>query len=215
MAFDIHQQVFDRDGVPLEKKAQKYREQLMELFVQSPEGQALRQEDIEPGWADMLLDFSINYLSVTPPQMTAGDLREVLFELFPRKVSTTPDEAEGIVREFRAFWTFMQREFQLANAAECLKTLDEKAARRLKKELDNPANFGIAKSFVMMGLQRGFDLSSEESINEWMETYNAELAAGGPHIPLPGEQSASATRFHNQLQPRAGGKKRKKNRKRR
>ncbi|HLL79479.1 MAG TPA: hypothetical protein VKT25_08270 [Ktedonobacteraceae bacterium] len=183
--------------------------------MQSPEGQALRQEDIEPGWADMLLDFSINYLSVTPPQMTAGDLREVLFELFPRKVSTTPDEAEGIVREFRAFWTFMQREFQLANAAECLKTLDEKAARRLKKELDNPANFGIAKSFVMMGLQRGFDLSSEESINEWMETYNAELAAGGPHIPLPGEQSASATRFHNQLQPRAGGKKRKKNRKRR
>lgn len=215
MAFDIHQQVFDRDGVPLEKKAQKYREQLMELFVQSPEGQALRQEDIEPGWADMLLDFSINYLSVTPPQMTAGDLREVLFELFPRKVSTTPDEAEEIVRELHAFWTFLQREFHLANAADCLKALDEKAARRLKKELDNPANFGIAKSFVMMGLQRGFDLSSEEGINEWMETYNKELETGGPRIPLPGEQTASAKQFRNRLQPTAARKKRKKNRKRR
>ncbi len=183
--------------------------------MQSPEGQVLRQEGIEPGWADMLLDFSINYLSVTPPQMTAGDLREILFDLVPRKVSTPPDEADGIVRELHAFWTFLQREFHLANAVDCLNVLDEKAARRLKKELDNPANFGIAKSFVMMGLARGFDLSSEESINEWMETYNAELATGGPRIPLPGEQSASATQFRTRLQPNAARKKRKKNRKRR
>jgi hypothetical protein len=53
--------------------------------------------------------------------------------------------------------------------------LDERAARELKKKLSNPANFGIAKSFVMMGMERGFDLSSEEGINEWMERYNAEL----------------------------------------
>lgn len=38
MAFDIYQQVFDRDGLPLEKKAGPYLDQLMELFVQSPEG---------------------------------------------------------------------------------------------------------------------------------------------------------------------------------
>jgi hypothetical protein len=44
MAFDIYQQVFDRDGVPVEKKAWAYIDQLMELFIQSPEGQRLGSE---------------------------------------------------------------------------------------------------------------------------------------------------------------------------
>jgi hypothetical protein len=46
----------------------------------------------------------------------------------------------------------------------------------MKREMSNPANFGMAKSIVMMGKARGFDLATEEGINEWIETYNAELA---------------------------------------
>jgi hypothetical protein len=153
--------------LPLEKKAEAYLAQLMELFTQSPEGRKLLSEGIEPSWASMMMDFGMNYLSVIPPRMTPDGLREILF---PRKVSTSADEADEIIRELQAFWTFLQREYHLANAAACLKVLDEKAARELKKELSTPANFGIAKSFVMMGQERGFDLSSEEGINEWMAT---------------------------------------------
>ena len=151
MAFDIYQQVFDRDGLPLEKKAESYLDQLMEVFVQSPEGQQLLSEGIEPGWARMMMDFGMNYLSVTPPHMSPDDLREILFDLIPRKVLTSADEAEEIVHELQAFWSFLQREFHLENATACLKVLDERAARELKKKLSNPENFGIAKSFVMMG----------------------------------------------------------------
>ena len=146
--------------------------------MQSSEGQTLWNEGLEPGWASMMMDFGLNYLSVTPPHMTPESLREILFDLVPRKVSTSADKAEGIIQELRAFWTFLQREFHLENAAACLTVLNEKAAPELKKELSNPANFGIAKSFVMMGLERGFDLSSEEGINQRMTTYNAELTAG-------------------------------------
>ena len=60
MTFNIHQQVFDRDGLPLEKKASQYQDQLLQLFEQSPEGQALRDEGIEAGWASMLIDFGIH-----------------------------------------------------------------------------------------------------------------------------------------------------------
>ena len=49
MTFNILQQVFDRDGMLLEKKANQYTEQLVQLFEQSPEGQALLSEGIEPG----------------------------------------------------------------------------------------------------------------------------------------------------------------------
>jgi hypothetical protein len=215
MAFDMYQRVFDRDGLPREKKAESYLDQLMEVFVQSPEGKHLLSEGIEPGWARMMMDFGMNYLSVTPPHMSPDDVREILFDLIPRKVSTSADEAEEIVHELQAFWAFLQREFHLENATACLKVLDERAARELKKKLSNPANFGIAKSFVMMGMERGFDLSSEEGINQWMATYNAELAAGaGLPIPFPRERSENARQFHERLKPRTVKNKRKKNRKR-
>ena len=163
----------------------------------------------------MLLDFGIDYLSVTPPQMSPEDIREILFDLIPRKVSATADEAPEIVREFQAFWTFLQREFHLENAAACLGVLNEQATRELKKKMSDPGTFGIAKSFVMMGMERGFDLSSEEGINEWMATYNTELTAGaGLPIPLPGERSEKAQQFHARLQPRTTRGKRKRNRQR-
>src|ERR1017187_9269360 len=124
MTFDIQQKIFDKDGMPIEKKASQYQDELAQLFEQSPEGQALSNEGVEPGWAGMMIEFGINYLSVTPPQMSPAGLREILFDIIPRKVSTSADEADDIVRELRAFWQFLQREFQLANAAACLKVLD-------------------------------------------------------------------------------------------
>lgn len=215
MTFNINQQVFNRNGMLLEKKARQYQDQLIQLFEQSPEGQALWNEGIEPAWASMLTDFGINYLSVTPPQMSPDDMRTILFDLFPRKVSAPADEAPDVIRELQAFWQFLQREFHLENAAACLNALDEKTARKLKKEMGDPANFGIAKSFVTMGMQRGFDMSTEEGLNEWMAIYNAEIAAGTePRIPLPGERNENAQQFHDRLQPGTARGKQKKTRKR-
>ncbi len=207
MTFNIHQSVFSRDGEYMEKAAMRYREQLLRLFEQSPEWKALEEEDLQSGgWADMMMEYGMGYSGVTPAQMSAADLREVLFELFPRKVSALPEVAPDVIRELRAFWQFLQREFHLENAAACLKVLDDKAAERLEKEMGNPANFGIAKSMVMMGMARGFDMQSEEGINEWMATYNAEIAAGtGQPIPLPGERSASAQQFRDKVKRKIQG----------
>jgi hypothetical protein len=137
--------------------------------------------------------------------MSSGNLSEILFDLFPSKVSADAGEAPEIIRELQAFWKFLQREFHLENAAGCLKLLDDKATRRLEKEMSNPANFGIAKSFVMMGKERGFDMATEEGINKWMVTYNAELAQGtGPRVPLPAPsfsiyQGGSATQSRRKI----------------
>ncbi len=223
MAFDIHQKVFDRNGELLEKKSIQYREQLLQLFEESPEFQALLDEGIDPGWTSMLLDYGIDYLGVTPPQMTPDSLREILFEIFPRKVTADANEAPAVIRELQAFWQFLQREFQLENAAACLKVLNDRAARRLKEEMNNPANFGMAKSLMMMGLERGFDMTTEEGINEWVNTYNSELATGGPRVPIPGflpsfsnvagPPAGGSSRGSNQARRRASRESRKRNRK--
>jgi hypothetical protein len=189
MEFDIHQQLFDKEsGEYLEEAAFQYREELGALFASSVEGKMLEDEGIELGWANLVMDLGMGYLEVTPAQMSATDLRTILFQLIPRKISAPADDVPHAIRELQLFWTFLQREFQLENAAACLKVLNEKGTvRRMQEELNNPANFGMAKSLVMAGTERGFDMSTQEGINEWIATYNAEIKAGmGTPLPLPG-----------------------------
>jgi hypothetical protein len=200
MTFNIRQKVFDRDGMLLEKVAEQYKEQLSKLFFESPEGQALWDEGIQPGWSDMVTDLGMNYSSVTPATMSPGNLQEILFNLFPRKVSTEAGAAPEIIRELQFYWKFLEREFKLENATAILKILDDEAANELEEEMSNPANFGIGKSFMMMGRDQGFDMSTEEGLQSWMETYNAGLAAGTqPRIPLPGERRRSTGNLRDSI----------------
>jgi len=48
-------------GNYLEEAAFDYREQLMDLFAASPEGQALLDQGDDLGWANMMLDYGITY----------------------------------------------------------------------------------------------------------------------------------------------------------
>jgi hypothetical protein len=202
MAFDIHQPVLDEESDEFdEEKAHRYKDELIRLFEQSPEAKPFMEaDDSYVFWAGALVEFGLAYLGVTPPQMTPRDLNELLFELFPRKVSTLDFDAAEAIREMRAFWDFLKREFSLPNADACLKALDEKAIDKFDRAMNNPANFGPAKSLVMMGAARGFDMSSEEGINRWIQTYQAEMMAGeGTPVPLPGETGPAAARAHGQI----------------
>src|SRR5436305_335680 len=100
--FDIHQSIFTHDEIN-ERKAHKYIDGLMEAFAASPEAEPLLEQDADLGWAAMMMQYAIDYEGVTPPEMTRGHLEEVVFTLFPRKVSTEPESAPEIVTVLRAF----------------------------------------------------------------------------------------------------------------
>jgi len=177
MTFDIRQMVVDAETGEVDAAAaEQYQETLETLFAESPEGMALAEQGIEQGWISPFLSYALDYLGVTPAEMTVGDFEEVLFELFPRKVAADPADAAEIVAELRAFWAFLGRAYELPNAPELLKRLDARASTRLKRELSNSANFGMAKSMVMQGRARGFDTTTQEGLDGWIQTYNAEQA---------------------------------------
>ena len=184
MSFDIRQLVFSPDGEYLEDAAIRYREVLMEAFEASPEGQDLVRQGGSVGWAETCMDLGMGYLEVTPATMTAEQLKTILFELFPRKVSAEPGCGQEIVAELQAFWRFLQREFGLPNAGACLRVLTTGTALRLDREMQNPANFGLAKAFLAQGLAHGFDMATPEGIQAWAETYNAGLRVDA-ELPLP------------------------------
>jgi hypothetical protein len=79
-------------------------------------------------------------------------------------------------RELRAFWHFLERVYQLPQARQMLAHLTPQATRRLERALREPANFGMAKSFVLMGKEAGFDMESPEGMRAWVEAYNATVA---------------------------------------
>jgi hypothetical protein len=195
MSFDINEAVFDSQGTYLEEQTVRYEQALMEQFAVSPEGQAIVQKGIELGWAGAMIHYAISSLGVTPATMTPSDLEEVVFGLFPRKVITERGDGAEIIQELEAFWHFLERVYQLPQARQMLARLTPQAARRLERELQEPANFGLAKSFVLLGQEAGFDMESPAGMHVWVEAYNATVApkmaaAGSP----PKKRARGATK---------------------
>jgi hypothetical protein len=173
MAFDIHRNLFDGYWLD-EDAAAEYEDQLCELFLASPEAAAL---DGDGGWLRLMLHYAFRHVRVTPATMDEADLEEIVFDIFPRKVSCSPDSAAEIVRELAAFFAFAGRAFGLPRAADCVALLDAAAEASLRRELANPENFGIAKSFVMSGHAAGVDLNSNAGLEAWTKTFNRNLVA--------------------------------------
>lgn len=240
MGFDIRRDLFSPDGGPDEDASREYIDTLFERFLASPEAEALPQTKEELGWVVSQLRLGIDYLGVTPPETSPGDLHEIVFEIFPRKSMIEASEAPVIVSELAAFWLFLEREFELDNAAACLEIFGDDAASQLEVELANPANFGPAKQFGVFSEQAGFDLTTEAGRAQAMLTYNATLDASRPlpgdapagpgaSLPLPGDpfasgpgsggqpatQKAARSKSRRKSRRRAAKASRRKNRKRR
>jgi len=117
-------------------------------------------------------------------QVNRYNAREIVKDLFPREISTSsPDEADDAIPELVAFWEYLKREYQLSNADGVLRYLRE-IEPEFKGIFNDPANFGMAKSFCMQGQAMGFDMTNEEEMNTFMHVYNAALMAGKME-PLP------------------------------
>ncbi|HWG45083.1 MAG TPA: hypothetical protein VN688_20100 [Gemmataceae bacterium] len=222
--FDIHQSIFDPDGEIDSERVESYIDGSMREFVASAEAQPVFDQYGNGGWPAMMMEYAIDYLGVTLPEMSLANFNEVVFDLFPRKVSTEPESAPSIVAELRAFWHFLQREFGLANAKPILASLTDAAARRLEKALANPANFGMAKSFVMRGIEAGFDMTTEKGIAEFTALYNSRLPGGGaseideippafPFVELPPSPLSPKQRADKRKKRKAQRQARKRNRK--
>jgi hypothetical protein len=158
--FNIHQSIY-KGGEIDERRVGQYIDGLMEEFSNSAEAQPIMEQYGDVSWAAMMMEYAFRYLGVNMPKMSPVDFNEVVFELFPRKVSVEAEAAPQVVAELRAFWSFLHRQYGLANAKQILDTLTDDVAGRLRKELSDPANFGMAKSFVMLGSKAGFDMTTQ------------------------------------------------------
>ena len=119
MPFDIKQLADIEIG---EDEFYEYQDELLNLFANSPEGQArLQADDGMAFWAGRMIDYGYNYVGVALHEMDEGDVEELLTDVFPKKVSlSAPEDADEGLPAMIAFWEYLKREYQLENANEIL-----------------------------------------------------------------------------------------------
>ncbi len=203
--FDIHQTCLDEYGELDGTLSDDYASGLLEEFANSFEGQTLLGPDGSPGWAGLLLDLYFDHIGAMFPEISINDVREILFDLFPRKVSVEPECAPEIVAELHAFWTFLGRQYALAQAPRILALLHlhDDTIARLKTELANPGNFGLAKSMVMGGMKAGFDMSQQDEMEKFVGLYNDSLPLTMPSFSEPRETPKKEARKKKKAQRQA------------
>lgn len=183
-------------------------DELARRFATSHEGSGLDAH----GALRLVMDLGADYLGLPITSLDASDLRKVLFEILPRKVSVPASEARSIVDELRAFYVFAKRELGLKQADACLRVLGADAVKKLEAALSDDRNFGMAKSILMEGAAAGFDMQSKEGIEAWMQSMQGQPLP--PSIALPGTRprSSAKTATVRKNERKAVRKARKKNR---
>ncbi len=120
MTFRIDAPIFDEYGEWDDERYGEYVDGLMEQFADSPEAAPVIDQYGGVHWAANMVYYGVSYLGVSPATMSPRDLREIVFDLFPRKISCEPDAAAEVIAELRAFWQFAGREYALPQSAACL-----------------------------------------------------------------------------------------------
>lgn len=164
MHFDIYRLDHLGEVDDFEEVLSEYQDALLELFFQSAEGQARVQADPGMGfWAAQLIDYGYTYVGVTIPQMQSVHLRELLTEVFPRKITLeSPEDADDALPELIAFWEYLQHEYKLPEAHNILSYLRSVKPEQFRQWMNDSSRFGMAKSFIVMGKSAGFDIAAEK-----------------------------------------------------
>jgi hypothetical protein len=164
MPFNIHDPLVDDEGYVDDMAVERYQRQLQRLFSASPEAREVRRMGIRLEWTELMLEFALNDLQVTPPQMDDDDLLTILLAYFPGKTPMTEDDIGTVLIELRAFWQFVQREYRLRNARGCLRVLNRRTAGRMARAVEG-ADFELDEDT----LEWGRDDDEELELPRWLE----------------------------------------------
>ncbi|HEY9738762.1 MAG TPA: hypothetical protein V6D06_20855 [Trichocoleus sp.] len=175
MTFNIHL----LDGLSydeVEPLLEDYIADVIDRFLQSDTGQAYVKDHPEGGhWIGTFIEMAYVYGELTLPKMTKGDVRQVMEQILPRKLTLMdPSDADDAVEELIAFWTFIQKTYRLRSAGAIVKYL-QSIGNQFPKWMVDPNRGGMAKSFFMEGVAAGYDMTTEEGLQALQAEYNQRL----------------------------------------
>jgi hypothetical protein len=131
------------------------------------------------GEVETLLDLMRNYLDVEgPADLAAGDLRELLLQVYPRKITAfDADDTQDTIPAVRDFLAYLAERGEIPpSTARALERELDEVAPRFSEAMMDPANWGMAGSLVHAMAAEGVDLDDQAAVGRWIDRYNAHLA---------------------------------------
>ncbi len=144
---------------------------LLDEFADSSFGQALGEDAYD---CQILLELASYVSGTSIVGISPASLHDIVFEIIPAKVHMSPSEAGVCIEAARAFYHFLGDRYNLDVAEGCLKVLDDHAPAVLAQALSDQSSFGVAKSMSLVGIEAGFDVTSEEGLQAWMSEMDGQ-----------------------------------------
>lgn len=153
------------------------------------------EQDADGFVASAMLEYKWGYADGRIFHWSRPDLEDLLLGHFPRKVAIDEEDILRVVPEVGDFLRFLQRTNRLIGDP-LPDLLDELNDLRpdFATAMQDPANFGMAKSLVAQMHAEGVDIMQPGAVDRWIEDFNARpfeardaiLAAPEPEsAPLP------------------------------
>ena len=125
---------------------------------------------------DLALDWKWSYADGDLGGWRSEHVGEFLLEWCPRKLSVFGADAESIPSSLASFVAFLADTGLLAKGSSPLRELQQFAAgltAPFTAAMDDPSQFGMAKSLVAAARDDGVDLSDAGQAEDWMAAFNA------------------------------------------
>ena len=162
-----------------------FRDDLLDRFEQTSAG-------ADHAWvASSVLDFKWSYLGGDLVHWADADIRGILFELYPRKVSLEPGDEPDVLRGFAEFLRFLAVDGVLAAPVDPLVDLIEASGADFATAMADRSRWGMAKGLFAGADAQGVDLSDPAQLEAYVQQHNALplaerlLATGGAAGPAP------------------------------
>jgi hypothetical protein len=134
--------------------------------------------DTAVGEMETLLDLARGYLEIDgPADLGAGDLEELLLQIYPRKVTVfDPEDTKDTIPAIRDFLAYLtdRGEMQEGTARALEGELDRIAPRFTDTVMD-PSNWGMASTLLHEMAADGVDVDDQAAVDRWIGRYNAHL----------------------------------------
>jgi uncharacterized protein YchJ len=146
---------------------------LAEEFMESEEAKILAGDLFEDAGfiAHCLLENAWSYAGAAPEELNEVVLDQVLFEVFPRKITAGRELFEKVAPVTEALLKWMESEGILADTTGLVETVHN-WAEAIVAEGMNPRNWGMGKSFMMQAKTDGVDITNHEAVQRYIAQYN-------------------------------------------
>jgi len=157
---------------------ERHAHEVAARFVESPAAAALPETlRIDAAFiANGVLMYAVDYEGALPEELNERVLREVLLEIFPRKVSANPETFERIAPVTQALLKWLGGEGLLPNA----EALAEKVGHwggQIVQNSQDPRRWGMAKGVVMQAKAEGVDPTDQAAFQRFVREMNRRTIA--------------------------------------